>query len=97
MGKVDRCFEYSECRNLKSLEGTPEEVEDDFDCSWCDNLTSLKGAPETVGGGNFNCSWSKNLTSLEGAPKEVSGDFICINHWKLKITDSDRKKYKIKS
>ena len=35
------------------------------------------------------------LNSLEGAPKKVGGNFCCRGCEKLKITDSDRKKYKI--
>ena len=47
--------------------------------------------------GEFSCSGCENLKSLEGAPEKV-GDYIYTYECdKLVITDSDRKKYKIKT
>ena len=68
-------------------------VDGDFLCTSCPNLVSLKGAPTEVGGG-FYCNECDNLVSLEGAPKKVESIYYkgCK---KLKITDQDRKKYKI--
>ena len=66
-----------------------------FSCSNCNNLTSLDRAPKKVGG-DFSCIACKKLTSLEGAPKKVRDYFDCRECNNLKITDSDRKKYKIK-
>ena len=84
------------CHNLTSLSGAPRKVWKGFDCSRCENLKSLKGAPEVVGR-NFWCRGCTNLTSLDGGPREV-GDYIYTHECdKLVITDSDRKKYKIKS
>ena len=88
-------FNCNSCHKLTSLGGAPKDVGGFFDCHNCENLKSLKGAPEKVGL-DFDCHDCKNLTSLEGAPKEVKGDFWCDGCKKLKITDQDRKKYKIK-
>ena len=88
-------FYCESCINLKSLKGAPEEVRGFFGCSNCVKLKSLEGAPKKVGG-FFSCSSCGKLKSLEGAPEEVLGYFICLNCPNLVITDSDRKKYKIK-
>ena len=69
-------------------------VDWDFDCSYCSSLVSLEGAPKEVGG-SFYCNGCESLTSLKGAPKEVGGWFDCSNCSILKISDQDRKKYKI--
>lgn len=93
-GIVSGSFYCNGCKNIKTLEGAPKEVDRDFYCGSCDNLTSLKGAPKEISK-NFDCSDCKKLESLEGAPKKVGGDFDCYFCDKLKITDSDREKYKI--
>lgn len=80
--KVGGSFDCSTCYSLKSLEGSPKEVDKHFDCSWCWSLTSLEGAPEKVGG--FCCKECKSLASLEGAPKEVSWCFDCT--WCPRLT-----------
>ena len=85
-------FCCNDCDNLTSLEGAPREVGKDFSCGH-NKLTSLEGAPEKIGR-DFNCAYN-NLTSLEGAPEKVGGSFECWGCKNLKITDSDRKKYKI--
>ena len=92
-GKVDRDFYCSCCENLKSLEGAPKEVNGSFNCSLCDGLVNLEGGPEIVGN-DFHCRCC-NLTSLEGAPEVVRGRFVYSNCPNLKITDSDRKRYKL--
>ena len=63
-----------------------------FDCGDCKNLTSLKGAPEEVGG-SFWCNHCGRLETLEGAPEKTGFDLNWYGCKKLKITDSDRKKY----
>ena len=93
--KVGGEFECSGCNNLKTLEGAPKKIGGYFCCSYCKNITSLKGAPEKVGGG-FYCKKCEKLTSLKGAPEKVGGSFDCRDCDNLKITDSDRKKYKIR-
>ena len=87
-------FNCSNCKNLKSLEGAPEEVDGYFYCNRCDKLENLKGAPKKLKG-NFYCNDCINLTSLEGAPEVEGGKFVYINCPNLKITDSDRKRYKL--
>ena len=82
------------CVKLETLEGAPKSVGGGFYCESCINLKSLKGAPEKVEG-VFNCNYCDKLTSLKGASKNVSGNFECRKCNNLKITDSDRKKYKI--
>ena len=69
-------FDCSDCENLTSLKGVPEEIDGSFYCEMCTQLSSLEGAPQKVHG-NFNCSGCENLESLEGAPKEVDGHFVC--------------------
>ena len=44
--------------------------------------------------GNFTCSFTP-ITSLEGAPEKIGERLNCRYCDNLKITDSDRKKYKI--
>lgn len=90
----DFCCNY--CKNLKSLKGAPEVVRGDFYCSYCDNLKTLEGAPKEVSG-DFDCGYCKGLISLKGAPEKVGKNFYCGDCKKLKITDSDRKKYKIEN
>ena len=63
-----------------------------FSCGECMNLISLKGAPEEVGGG-FWCNHCDKLETLEGAPEKIGFDLNWYGCKKLKITDSDRKKY----
>ena len=93
-GTVSGNFDCADCHKLTSFEGGPEKVSKDFDCEGCNNLKSLEGAPKEVGG-HFNCTYCISLTSLKGAPKEVGGCFDCSNCSILKISDQDRKKYKI--
>ena len=83
------------CHNLTSLSGAPRKVWKGFDCDKCSELKSLKGAPEVVGG-SFWCRGCNSLTSLEGGPLEVGMHFYCHDCRLLKITNSDRKKYRIK-
>ena len=93
--KVGGEFECSGCNNLKTLEGAPKKVGGYFCCSYCKNITSLKGAPEKVGG-HFSCSHCDKLETLKGAPEKVGGGFYCKRCKNLKISDSDRRKYKIR-
>ena len=82
------------CHNLTSLSGAPRKVWKGFDCDKCSELKSLKGAPEVVGR-SFWCRGCNSLTSLEGGPREVGMHFYCHDCRLLKITNSDRKKYRI--
>ena len=82
-GKVNGSFYCHGCKNLKTLEGAPKEVEWGFYCHKCHNLKSLNYAPKIVGG-NFNCNSCHKLTSLGGAPKDVGGFFDCHNCENLK-------------
>ena len=75
-GEVRGDFRCYYCRDLTSLEGSPEKVGMNFSCEACNSLTSLKGAPKEVGG-RFDCSYCNALISLEGVPKEVGGSFDC--------------------
>ena len=93
-GKVGGSFYCSHCNNLMSLEGAPEKVGGAFNCVYCKNLTSLEGAPKEVGR-DFNCGGCEKLTSLEGAPEKVGGGLYCFGCKNIRITHSDRKKYKI--
>lgn len=88
-------FWCNACEELESLEGAPEAIGGSFDCTGCDKLTSLEGSPKRVAG-YFNCSYCGGLTSLEGAPEKVGGCLYCKRCKNLKITDSERKKYKIR-
>ena len=88
-------FECSGCNNLKTLEGSPKKVGGYFCCSYCKNITTLKGAPKKVGG-YFSCSHCDKLETLEGAPEKVGSCLYCKRCKNLKITDSERKKYKIR-
>ena len=74
---VSQTFSIKGCKNLETLEGAPETVEEgSFICSCCNSLKSLEGAPKKVGG-IFSCNSCKGLTSLKGAPKEFSEEFYC--------------------
>lgn len=68
-GEVGGNFDCEECRNLKTLKGSPQIVHGDFDCRYCVALESLKGGPKEVGG-RFNFTACNSLTSLEGAPEK---------------------------
>ena len=74
-GKVKKLFNCSNCNNLKTLEGSPEEAWD-FYCASCRNLKSLEGGPKLIRS-RFDCSNCNNLRSIEGAPRFVGGNFIC--------------------
>ena len=93
-GKVGGSFYCSHCNNLMSLEGSPEMVGGDFNCAYCVKLKSLEGAPKEVGL-NFWCGYCTELKSLEGAPERVGGGLYCFGCKNIRITHSDRKKYKI--
>ena len=88
-GKVAKGFFCTDCLELTSLEGGPEEVGENYNvASTC--ITSLKGAPKKVGG-YFDCSYN-SIISLEGAPKEVGKNFDC-SECKGKFTEADVKKH----
>ena len=93
-GKVSGCFDCFDCCNLTTLEDAPEKVGRNFCCRHCSKLTSLEGAPKKINI-EFDCGDCENLTSLEGVPEKIGGGFYCNDCPDLKITDSDRKKYKI--
>ena len=90
-GKVSGSFDCSDCCNLTSLEGSPEEVGWRFYCTNCSKLTSLKGAPKKVNK-TFDCGGCKNITSLKGAPEEVGENFYCDNCHKLTSLEGAPKK-----
>ena len=92
--EVVRGFYCNGCDNIKSLQGAPKKVGGDFWCDHCDKLETLEGAPEKIGG-DFVCSGCENLITLEGVPENVGNEIFCANCNNLKITDSDRKKYRI--
>ena len=95
-GEVKGDFRCNSCKNLKTLEGAPEEVKGSFICRNCPNIKSLEGAPEHVGA-IFDCSECENLESLEGAPKYVGRSFICNSCDKLKsLEGAPQNAYKIK-
>jgi hypothetical protein len=75
-GEVRGSFYCTECKSLKSLEGSPKYVGGDFDCENCKLLTTLKGAPKEVEM-DFNCTCCTSLTSLKGAPEKVGGSVYC--------------------
>ena len=90
-GKVSGSFDCSDCCNLTTLEGAPEEVGWRFYCTNCSKLTSLEGAPKKVNT-TFDCGGCKNITSLKGAPEEVGENFYCDNCHKLKSLEGAPKK-----
>lgn len=94
--KLSGFFNCSGCDNITSLKGAPKKVGYYFQGSCCDSLTTLEGGPKEVGG-LFDCSECKNLRSLEGAPKLIGGYLWCESCENLKLTDSDCKKYRIRS
>ena len=87
-------FNCAFCSSITSLKGATKEVGKDFYCTDCPKLESLEGAPEEVGG-SFWCRGCTSLTSLEGGPRKVGMYFYCHDCRLLKITNSDRKKYRI--
>ena len=92
--KVGGRFWCNACDGLETLKGAPKEVIGMFSCSQCNKLTSLKGSPEKVGG-SFYCGGCEKLTSLEGVPEKIGGGLYCFGCKNIRITHSDRKKYKI--
>ena len=92
--KVRESFYCNSCDKLETLEGAPKVVGRDFYCKCCKNLKTLKGAPKRIKG-DFSCDDCCNLTSLKGAPEKINDYLYCFGCKNLKITDSDRKKYKI--
>lgn len=77
-GVVLGSFNCQNCRHLKSLEGSPEEVGKNFLCDYCTEIKDLTGAPNYVKG-NFYCTFCKALKSFEGDLKRVDGKFYCHN------------------
>lgn len=77
-GDVKEDFICSNCINLKSLEGVPENVGGNFDCRGCIKLTSLKGASKTVVAGKFDCQHCP-ITSMVPGPKSVGSIISDIN------------------
>ena len=62
-------------KNITSLEGCPEEVDDLFELHWCPKLTSLEGGP-LICNNRYDVEFCENLTSLKGAPIFVH-HFLC--------------------
>ena len=92
-------YVYVENKNITALTNGMFKwgnLDGSFDCSDCTKLKSLEGAPKEVGN-NFHCQECNNLKTLKGAPEKVGNKIFCVNSNNIKITDSDRKKYKIKS
>jgi hypothetical protein len=67
--KVYGTFCCNDCKNLKSLEGSPKEARS-FLCKKCDGLKTLEYLPKKILDA-FNCSYCKNLESLKGLPKKL--------------------------
>lgn len=63
-------FYCKDCFKLKSLEGSPIQVNWNFSCAGCDMLTTLKGAPLIVSI-SFSCKDCMSLKSLIGAPEKT--------------------------
>lgn len=75
-GYVAGSFNCSKCKQLTSLEGSPEKIKRGFFCWDCSALKSLEGAPRLIRG-EFNCSNCHSLVTLEGGPKTVLGMYSC--------------------
>ena len=78
-----KSFDVDRCKNLKSLEGGPEQITGSYMCRQCDSLKNLKGAPKYVDRG-FWCDHCKNLESLEGSPSTITDIFSCSYCNKIK-------------
>jgi hypothetical protein len=76
-GKVGGDF-WCGNNQLRTLEGSPREVDGNFSCG-VNHLRTLEGAPREVGG-NFWC-YGSPLISLEGAPEVIKGQFYFKNTW----------------
>jgi len=64
-GKVSWWFDISNCKNLKTLEGCPKEVDGSFFCNDCPNLKTLEGCPKEVYS-NFWCyDCGRNFTRTD--------------------------------
>ena len=83
-GEVDGDFDCRECKNLKTLKGSPQIVHGNFDCRHCVALKSLKGGPRIVGE-RFNFTACNSLTSLEGAPEKCK-KVVAWDHYGHDIT-----------
>lgn len=69
-GYINGGFNCVNCKQLKSLEGCPNEIIDGIDCDNCESLVDLKGAPNKVQ--DLHCNGCKNLKSLEGLPDKLT-------------------------
>jgi hypothetical protein len=74
-GKVSLDF-YCEGNQLRTLEGSPREVDGSFHC-FDNQLRTLEGSPKKVSG-NFWCH-ENPLISLEGAPDVIEWQFFFKN------------------
>ena len=93
--EVDGSFLCYQCKSLIDLNGAPKKA-GGFNCGECENLKSLNYSYGEICG-YIACDDCNNLKTLEGAPEKIKGSFTCFNCKNLKITDSDRKKYKIEN
>jgi hypothetical protein len=82
-GTVYGSFDCSHCENLKSLEGSPKEVQGYFSCNRCTSLKSLENGPKRVSG-PYVCSECDSLESLKGCAPTVNGYFNCSRCANLK-------------
>lgn len=82
-GTVYGSFDCSHCENLKSLEGSPKEVQGYFSCNRCTSLKSLENGPKRVSG-PYVCSECDSLESLKGCAPTVNGYFNCARCANLK-------------
>jgi len=70
-------FECTNCPELKTLEGGPEEVTGYYNCCQNNGLESLKGVAKIIGG-DFNCHKCDSLKSFDGLQEtEIGNFFIC--------------------
>lgn len=76
---------YITDNTLKSLEGSPEFVDENFNC-WDNQLISLEGGPRRVEG-NYYCYNNRTLTSLKGLPDYIGGGLLLSYHTDLPLLD----------
>lgn len=77
-GYVHGHFSVSECKKLKTLQGSPKTVGGSFYCRECMGLSSFEGCPEVVQD-HFYAEGCMNVTTLKGTQHINKRDITFIN------------------
>lgn len=83
-------FSCRQCKNLISLDGSPEFIEGDFIADGCISLKNLNGGPKIVFG-NYSITDCEKVSSLDGIAEKI-GISLYLENTLVKISEDDIRK-----